>query len=445
MEEFLCSIPVGPLPQTFKDAIEITRKLSVEYIWIDSLCIIQGEKLDWQAEAGQMSAVYGGSFVNIAASSAKSAHEGCFLKSENRIEAFRAAILRDNDTRAVVQFERRNSYAQHVLESHLTTRAWAFQEKVLSPRTIHFGNRGMFWECSSKRAIEFLPDGLITHSTGMIGSLRKHGPSHKWWADAVKLYTAANIKVSSDKLPALSGVAKRIHELSGHDYLAGIWRDSNIEHDLCWSVRLKYCRLTGRCLRLSPRPKYRAPSWSWASVDDPVLPKFKLHEFELYAQVVHGWTTPAAGQDQFGELTGGALLVACSALLEVLFADYSTGNGNSVEVTLISGQNLKIQSWKDSSEAFEGNDKHRCFLLPLIKRKGVNASWTLGILIRWTNRTKGEFQRVGMFETVPPKDTDVDHFSHALGLQGEATARAECAEIIGNHEHPSRPFVITIV
>ena len=83
-------IPYDAQPQLFKDAIEFTRKLSIRYLWIDSLCIIQsgggtdseeenrlsGE--DWKKESAKMCSVYANSYLTLAAASASSCHDSLF-------------------------------------------------------------------------------------------------------------------------------------------------------------------------------------------------------------------------------------------------------------------------------------------------------------------------------------------------------------------------------
>jgi hypothetical protein len=193
---FAQSIGFEQLPQTFKDALKITRKLGLDYLWIDSLCIIQDSEQDWQVEAGQMSSVYGGSYVNIAAFSGKSAHEGCLFRSEDKIDGFQARVTAAGHPSAVVQFERYDAYRNAVTSSHLATRAWTFQEKILPLRTIHFGHWGTLWECASKVATVDLPGGLYANGGAMIADfhLDKSGDIAAWWAwwsYAVGVYSAA--------------------------------------------------------------------------------------------------------------------------------------------------------------------------------------------------------------------------------------------------------------
>ena len=59
---------------------------------------------------------------------------------------------------------------------------------------------------------------------------------------------------------AISGVAMCLHEKFGHDYIAGLWRPE-LEWQLMWSVN--------SCGRRSVL--YRAPSWSWASIDGEII------------------------------------------------------------------------------------------------------------------------------------------------------------------------------
>lgn len=67
LEELHCFIPQKQLSKTFLDAVKIAETLGYEYLWIDSLCIIQDNKADWEWEASRMTDVYGFSDLDIAA------------------------------------------------------------------------------------------------------------------------------------------------------------------------------------------------------------------------------------------------------------------------------------------------------------------------------------------------------------------------------------------
>jgi hypothetical protein len=74
----IAGILLEDLPQTFKDAVSLTRNLGIQYLWIDSLCIKQHDKEDWEKEAKKMGSVYSRSYLNIAATSSAGGRGGCF-------------------------------------------------------------------------------------------------------------------------------------------------------------------------------------------------------------------------------------------------------------------------------------------------------------------------------------------------------------------------------
>ncbi|KAJ5745420.1 hypothetical protein N7520_010602 [Penicillium odoratum] len=77
-EEFLQRITIFNLPQTFKDAIQLTRRLEIRYLWIDSLCIIQDSREDWLIQSAVMGDIYKGSYLNIAATKSINPYGGLF-------------------------------------------------------------------------------------------------------------------------------------------------------------------------------------------------------------------------------------------------------------------------------------------------------------------------------------------------------------------------------
>ena len=72
-------IPIGGLSKTNRDAILITRRFGIKYLWIDSLCIAQDSEEDWIKESKNMCNVYSNSICNIAASSAQDGRHGCII------------------------------------------------------------------------------------------------------------------------------------------------------------------------------------------------------------------------------------------------------------------------------------------------------------------------------------------------------------------------------
>lgn len=70
--------------KAFQDAIRIALTLGIDYLWIDSLCIIQDDEDDWRQESLLISTVYGNFYLNIAATGASDGSQGCFFENNSR-------------------------------------------------------------------------------------------------------------------------------------------------------------------------------------------------------------------------------------------------------------------------------------------------------------------------------------------------------------------------
>ncbi|VTO87244.1 unnamed protein product [Fusarium graminearum] len=62
-------------PKTIQDAIKITRRMGIRYLWVDAVCIIQpdndGETKDWLNESANMANYYSNAYCCISASNAE--------------------------------------------------------------------------------------------------------------------------------------------------------------------------------------------------------------------------------------------------------------------------------------------------------------------------------------------------------------------------------------
>lgn len=84
IDSYMDGIEIAQLPKTFREAIEVTFRLGIEYIWIDSLCIIQDDKADWKREAALMAYIYSNAFCTIAAVDAADGTGGLFRPQNPR-------------------------------------------------------------------------------------------------------------------------------------------------------------------------------------------------------------------------------------------------------------------------------------------------------------------------------------------------------------------------
>lgn len=321
--------PIAILPKTFRDAFTILQRLNLQYLWIDRFCIYQDSKEDWQKEASMMHNVYRNSFMCISALSATDDDGGCFFTRD--IEVVKPSVLtfsKDGVSQPKLYTSYENdSYAWQKTFSQevLTSRAWVLQERLLAPRTLHFGKNQVYWECNQEYRSETQPEHEWRH--GGRGQLHVPELRATWkaliggrepyhteptaalemeWCGIQDFYSTCELSQEEDKLVAISAIVKDMkRHLEGlgksTDYFAGMWR-LWLPQSLLWVTDLKTAQ------KHRPR-QYRAPSWSWASVDSTVSSR----EYTLFsnnggrvASVASVVVTHLTGDDT-GQVVSGAL------------------------------------------------------------------------------------------------------------------------------------------
>lgn len=319
-------MPVGILPKLFRQAFEIIAKLEIHYLWIDRLCIIQDSDQDWRTEAATMQTVYRNGFLNIAALGAKDDQDGCFFDRDPMLVAPTVLSL-SSDNRGPTQLYRLeaedDSWHSTFEGEPLLSRAWVLQERVLAARNLYFGRKQVFWECCESNHCETFPKTTLVKSpaSSKRASLIPNTASlpHGWkplihaqdkdshgrnllgqWNSAVQKYCECSLTFPNDKLVALSGLAKHMGDklserVEQDEYLAGLWRTS-MPGSLLWKVK-------GFGRR---PPLYRAPSWTWASLDGDIMLESGAGAPPWYVDVVGAHVLPH-GEDATGELVGGHL------------------------------------------------------------------------------------------------------------------------------------------
>jgi hypothetical protein len=138
------TVEMADLPKTFQDAVVITRNLGVSYLWIDSLCVVQDDKDDWNRESKLMEDVYGSAYCTLAATCAKGTNDG-FLKPT---PARQIVTIEEPQSKTPFYLcDAIDDFYEDVDQSDLNKRAWVLQERALSRRTIHFAQSQTYWEC----------------------------------------------------------------------------------------------------------------------------------------------------------------------------------------------------------------------------------------------------------------------------------------------------------
>ncbi|KAI1287169.1 heterokaryon incompatibility protein-domain-containing protein, partial [Xylaria venustula] len=263
--------PLSELPLTFRDAIAVATEIGIQYIWIDSLCIIQDDPEDWKREAATMGDVYLHSYLTIAATRAANSEAG-FLGARSFTDTVRlAGVSSGVDDRNVYACQRR-SFANDVDDGPLNRRAWVLQERVLSPRTLHFTEHQVYWECwehhqgedleyqylgvMKKEAfpVQLSPRSLLCNSPARGSEL----PRGSWYLFSE--YSSFDLTFQTDKLIAIGGLVQKLESRLQITYTKGVWKEF-LHHSVLWSARTE---------DLEYLPSMGAPSWSWASRKGPV-------------------------------------------------------------------------------------------------------------------------------------------------------------------------------
>ncbi|KAF2678724.1 HET-domain-containing protein [Lentithecium fluviatile CBS 122367] len=255
------------LPKTFQDALDFCRKLDIDLIWIDSLCIIQDSLDDWEIESAKMGDVYSNAFVVVAAD-ASSDSSGGYYRYQH-VPNYRIAQVQKNGI-SVDIFARKVwnhlavVYPRHTTRGNpignddtppLLRRAWAFQERLMASRIIHFTDNEIMWECREHATCEctgwmkqsgdpevssgFLANRNTIKKSYTFLSTSTGGSSNDYlwgWHNTVKEYTMLALTNPTDKLPALSGISAKLdRKLLGRFY-AGLW-EYFFTGWLCWHVQ----------------------------------------------------------------------------------------------------------------------------------------------------------------------------------------------------------------
>ncbi|KAH8890115.1 HET-domain-containing protein [Thozetella sp. PMI_491] len=325
-------IPWIELPKTFQDAIRYCWELGISYIWIDALCILQDDAKDWETQSAKMADIYHESHITLAATWSDCNTAGCFPTQPPTYVEHPLNMQSTTHATCLLKVRHRlphwtiNSTAQLMQNNPLLSRAWVFQERVLSPRVLHFCLHEMIWECGEQIICECggLPEipNLKTQfalsaklkvddkqgeteassratAFGLGPSLQSEEPrgevspnfdeedDREQARQVLGEIALQSLQLKRNKALApiqqwhgiveqyskldLTKQTDRLPALSGlasrmsrflGAYHAGLW-ESSLFYDLAW-------RVDKLCDSLYCSKEYRGPSWSWASVNTAI-------------------------------------------------------------------------------------------------------------------------------------------------------------------------------
>jgi hypothetical protein len=265
------ALPLDMLPPVFCDAIEFTQRAGFRYLWIDSVCIIQDSEEDWKTEAAQMSKVYAFCALNIAADHPGQSHTGLFytrsLASCGHLAAYRTKVERSEVYEDYCLTSMRNLLLLGDGTRELRRRAWVMQEQVMSPRTLTFSDQ-LFWECMEESRTETNHHG---HDWALLGRfslkdwrtrVERGDQDFVQWYWMLGRYINCQMTFRSDILVALGAIAEEFATWMKTTYCAGLWQEA-MPSCLIWTS----APISSPPMFATRQDTYRAPTWSWASLD----------------------------------------------------------------------------------------------------------------------------------------------------------------------------------
>ncbi|RMZ89260.1 hypothetical protein DV736_g3502, partial [Chaetothyriales sp. CBS 134916] len=197
------------LPKTIQDAIRLTSWISIRYVWIDSLCILQDDSSDKNSLIPYMHKIYDRAFMTIVAASGKDAQAGLpgvcpkSRRQEQRVEEISPGL------RLICPKHIVDALNHSVYES----RAWTYQESCLSRRCLFFfdGQVSFRCRCALWREDVYLENVEVQTSFDMtfkhsISGTTAVGEPHSDYIGSLYEYSSRRLTYESDMLNAFAGV-----------------------------------------------------------------------------------------------------------------------------------------------------------------------------------------------------------------------------------------------
>lgn len=263
-------------PPTIQDTVKTARALGIQFLWIDALCVIQGDVADWQREGLNMDKVYQNAYLTIASTATDTVWESFLARPTIQTQL---SLATDSNVAPTsigfhYPFDTEMSDMEWILP--WWQRAWTLQEHALSIRVLYFTREFLYLECLSDRKMEStqynIPDSLSCKPWGQnlgtdsgLDLGRESVTVHQKWYDVVEQYSSRKLTFEGDKLFAIAGLVSQISkQLPDSDwYIFGLF-ENDLCHGLLWTTR-RNPRAPGPSTR-----NLSMPSWSWASYPGPV-------------------------------------------------------------------------------------------------------------------------------------------------------------------------------
>ena len=331
--------PLWKWPKSFQDAVLITRRFNVRFLWIDNTSIKQDDQADWVVESQKMATYFSNASLTLVPMWAQDDDCGIF-HDRNPLLDFPLCLIPSSSY--YTSFKGLDRVNEHeVVGAPLFSRAWVLQEQQLSRRLLKFGSKGIHWECFSCYATtaRIVPEEhdvyqhrafangqpLTMHiypDSSRTSTVAGRNPYLDLWYATVQEFTSRNMKMKRDALPAISGLAQAYASYIAPDdrYVAGLWQ-SDLRLGLLWTAGADSSRDQPAPFGVNyDLEGFTAPSWSWISqchkriyvrFDPWILPGGKCHYSEqaslIATEVTNVSITFKPSSEPYGEIIGGRI------------------------------------------------------------------------------------------------------------------------------------------
>ncbi|XP_014557025.1 hypothetical protein COCVIDRAFT_15616 [Bipolaris victoriae FI3] len=217
----------------------------------------------------------------------------------------------------------------------------------------------------------------------------------KWYHEIPYIhYSTRQLTHASDRLPAISGLAKLVQGSMNMTYIAGLWKEG-LQYGLCWGV-----------VNIVPRSTVNGPpSWSWASYETPLFwPMSVYRRFPPALFDLNNFHVELASNDEFGRVNRGFLKI--TGLVSVVQIEFLQGLAHPFDHSILVD---KTGDWSskisDSDGVYLGaalldrdpgtDVVHALILARAEKQQGRDDEWKM-LLITCAGGTGGRFERIGI-------------------------------------------------
>ena len=299
------------IPKTVWNAIMVVRQLGIRYIWVDALCIVQDDRGDQERQIQVMDKIYQHALLTICVAAGAGSHSGIpgvDGTAKGRLQTWGA--YRDLLLTAM------RPVAGLIRDSTWDSRAWTFQERLLSTRCAIFTDAGLVWQCSTTTWREDITSPLdpTLWSLDSVGSPLQAltGNPLRSYRSCVHIFSSRKLTFLGDKLEAFNGLGAVLGRKLDSKLVFGL-PSRYFDWALLWEAGD-----VGERIVMDKHSSRKAclPSWSWCGWDHQVDwrlftvggPLYNLHEW----LTEHTWIIWRIAKDEHWELVHDSCETACA-------------------------------------------------------------------------------------------------------------------------------------